>query len=456
MKEPARGRLVVGASCLGMLCLGANGTAIMAALPTMREELGLGAGEVEWVVNAYLLASAAFIILGGKMADRSGAGRVALAGLVLFTLACLVIALAGSASWVLLGRALQGLAAAFAVPGTLTLVGRAVPPEGRAAAIGAWAGFLMLGFSLGPLIGGALTHFLGWRDIFRVNGAVMLVSAIGVGLSAPLRAPERTGSPPRIDGGGFVLLAILMVSAIVTLQGVRTVFEAPVRFLAPLAVATASLLLFVGTERHRSDPFVDLALLAHPAFLRATATGAVAMFCILPLLMFLNLDVQGAEGLALSPVEAGLATLPMSAGLLAVSLSAPALVRRFGARPSMMVAMLAIVGASPVIALAAGDRTLAFLGIGLLLAGAGLALPYATAPRLALAALPPDRAGLSSGLVNAGTFLGGSLGVTLNGLAFAAGGLGAVMAVIAAAGAVGFALCRAMPADTSRQDTAQR
>ncbi|WP_019905085.1 MFS transporter [Methylobacterium sp. 77] len=451
MKEAAGGRIVVAASCLGMLCLGANGTAIMAALPTMREDLALGGIEVEWVVNAYLLASAAFIILGGKMADRAGAGRIALIGLVLFTLASVVIALAGSAPWVLVGRALQGLAAAFAVPGTLTLVGRAVPPNGRAAAIGAWAGFLMLGFSLGPLIGGALTHFFGWRDIFWVNGAVMLASAIGVGLSSPLLAPERTGSPPRLDVAGFVLLAFLMVAAIVTLQGLRTMLEAPLRVLVPFAVATMSLFLFVRVERRATDPFVDLDTLAHPAFLRATATGAVAMFCILPLLMFLNLDLQGADGLALTAVEAGLATLPMSAGLLGISLSAPVLVRRLGTRRSMMAAMLAIVGASPVIALGAGDRTLVYLGLGLLLIGAGLALPYATAPRLALAALPPEGAGLSSGLVNAGTFLGGSLGVTLAALAFESGGLDAVMAVIATAGAVGFVLCRAMPPDAAQR-----
>ncbi|WP_027172409.1 MFS transporter [Methylobacterium sp. 10] len=444
MEEAARGRVVV-ASCLGMLCLGANGTAIMAALPTMGRDLALSEIDVEWAVNAYLLASAAFIILGGKMADRVGAGRVALAGLLLFTLSSYIIALAGSASSVLVGRALQGVAAAFAVPGTLTLVGRAVPAEGRVGAIGAWAGFLMFGFSLGPLIGGALTHLLKWRDIFWLNGAVMLCAAIGIALSAPLRAPPGSNPPPRLDHVGFVLLALLMVAAIVALQGVRGLLEAPARCLVPAAVAIGSLVLFVRAERRRDAPFVDFHVLAHPAFLRATATGAVAMFCILPLLMFLNIDLQGSEGLALTPVEAGLATLPMSTGLLAVSLFAPVMVRRFGPRISMMVAMLAIVGASPVVALAAEDEALVPLAIGLLLIGAGLALPYATAPRLALAALPPQSAGLSSGLVNAGTFLGGSLGVTINALAFATGGLAAVMAVIATAGVIGFALCRAMP-----------
>src|SRR3712207_6221811 len=96
-----------------------NGTAIMAALPTMRHDLALGAGEVVWAVNAYLVASAACIVLGGKAADRAGARGVAVFGLLLFALASAAIATAESAPWLLVGRALQGLGAAFAVPGTL-------------------------------------------------------------------------------------------------------------------------------------------------------------------------------------------------------------------------------------------------------------------------------------------------------------------------------------------------
>lgn len=454
MDTKARRRLVIAASCLAMLCLGTNGTAIMAALPTMRRDLGMTGSEMEWSVNAYLLASAAFIILGGTMSDRAGAGRTALAGLVLFALASFVIALADAASPVLIGRALQGLAAAFAVPATLALVGAAASPEGRAGAIGAWAGFLMLGFSLGPLLGGALTHYLGWWDIFRLDGAAMLGAAIAIASSARLRRPDGAGETPPLDLPGFLLLATLMVSAIVTLQGLATLRDAPFRLLVPLCVTAVAVSLFVRVERARRDPFVDLAVLADRDFLRSVATGAVAMFCILPVLMFLNIELQGTGGFALTPVEAGLATLPMSAGLLGISLSAPALVRRVGARRSMTGAMLGLVAGAPVVALAASQRSLLLLGAGLLLVGAGLALPYATAPRLALAVLPPGQAGLSSGLVNAGTFLGGSLGVTLCALAYAAGGFAAVMAAIAAAGLAGVGLCRTMPADGPRRDNA--
>ena len=120
-----KARLTAGSSCLGMLAVGANGTAIMAAIPTIRRDIGLDAGELEWAINAYLLASAACIVLGGKIADRAGARGVAVFGLVLFAAASASIAMAGSPTWLLAGRALQGLGAAFAVPGTLAAVGTA-------------------------------------------------------------------------------------------------------------------------------------------------------------------------------------------------------------------------------------------------------------------------------------------------------------------------------------------
>ncbi len=193
---------VIRSCCLAALAIGANGTAIMAALPTMRVALGLGPSGVEWAVNAYLVVSAAAIVLGGEAADRFGARAVSVAGLALFGAASGVIALAGSEAVLLSGRALQGLAAALAVPSTLAAIGTVAASERRAGAIGAWTGFLMLGFSIGPLFGGAVTHAIGWRGIFWINIALMLVAILGLAAnhtrSRPIHRPER-----RSDWAGF-------------------------------------------------------------------------------------------------------------------------------------------------------------------------------------------------------------------------------------------------------------
>ena len=117
-------------SCLAMLAVGTNSTAIMAALPDMRTELHLGPGGAEWAVNAYLVVSAAFIVLGGQAADRFGARLVTMAGLVLFGIASCIIAMSGTQTELLAGRAMQGLAAAFAVPSTSP---RSTPARHRSA-----------------------------------------------------------------------------------------------------------------------------------------------------------------------------------------------------------------------------------------------------------------------------------------------------------------------------------
>ena len=161
-------------SCVAMLAVGVNGTAIMAALPTMQTELALGPSGAQWTINAYLVVSGACIVLGGLAADRFGARRTAMVGLALFAAASTLIAVAVGERTLISARALQGLAAAFAVPSTLADVRVAVPPERQGPAIGAWTGFLMLGFSVGPLIGGALTHLASWRAIFWLNVALML------------------------------------------------------------------------------------------------------------------------------------------------------------------------------------------------------------------------------------------------------------------------------------------
>src|SRR6266404_1085420 len=127
---------VLWSSCLTMLAVGINSTAIMAALPSMRTELGLSSAGVEWAVNAYLVVSAAFIVLGGQAADRFGARLASMVGLTLFGVASCIIAAAGTQTELLAGRALQGLAAAVAVPSTLAAVDTSAAAERRGAAIG--------------------------------------------------------------------------------------------------------------------------------------------------------------------------------------------------------------------------------------------------------------------------------------------------------------------------------
>lgn len=416
----------------------------MAALPTMRADLTLDPEEVTWAVNSYLLASAACIILGGKASDRIGARLVALAGLLLFGVASAAIAAATGPDLLLAGRAVQGLGAALAVPATLACIGQAADPSRHAAALSAWAGALMLGFSLGPLVGGTLTHVIGWRSVFGCAAVALVAAAVGL-LTAPAEEARALPRSSQIDGGGFVLLATLMVSAVLTLNGLPRAGQAPLHVAFPLAATVAAAVLFVRRERRTAEPFVNLPqILRSPHFLRAAGIGAVAMFSILSTLLYFNIDAQSATGLGLTPVGAGIMLLPLSVGLFALAQLAPRLVSRIGPAGALSSGLVVVAFACGIIAAAAHHRAEELLSVGLFLFGAGLAVPYATAPRLALMALPPEAAGQSSGLINACTFLGGCLGVTGGAMVYPLAGLFGVMSLVAAAALVGAVLARGL------------
>ena len=413
---------VLWSSCLAMLAVGANSTAIMAALPNMRTELSLSPAGVEWAVNAYLVVSAAFIVLGGQAADRFGARLASMVGLALFGVASCIIATAGTQTALLAGRALQGLAAAFAVPSTLAAVDTSAAPERRAAAIGAWTGFLMLGFSIGPLLGGALTHVTGWRVIFWLNVLLMLTAIAGLASAGSATARAHGTQSRRTDWIGFVLLATLMVSLVFGLHALPHAAAAPLPVVGPFALAATAFVLLLTVESRAEAPLVDLSFFARRGFVMGVAIGSLSMFSIMSLLLYFNLYAQSREGLGLTALEAGASLLPLSAALLALALSASAVAARVGLRNAMTGGMALIAIASAIIGVAIAGGGMVLLAIGFFVMGAGLAVPYALAPRLALSALSPAQAGQGSGIVNACTFLGGSAGVAGGATAFALGG----------------------------------
>ena len=426
-----------------MLAVGANSTAIMAALPDMRTELFLGPDGVQWAVNAYLVVSAACIVLGGDAADRFGARLASMVGLALFGVASCIIAAAGTQSALLAGRALQGLAAAFAVPSTLAAVDTSAAPKRRTAAVGAWTGFLMLGFSIGPLVGGALTHVTGWRVIFWLNVLLMLAAIAGMASAGSATARAYAKQSRRADWIGFVLLATLMVSLVFGLHALPHAGAAPLPVVGPFALAATTFVLLLTVESRSEAPLVDLSFFARRGFVMGVAIGSLSMFSIMSLLLYFNLYAQSQEGLGLTALEAGTALLPLSAALLALALSASAVAARVGLRNAMTGGMALIAIASAIMGVAiAGDGGMVLLAIGFLVMGTGLAVPYALAPRLALSALSPAQAGQGSGIVNACTFLGGSAGVAGGAIALALGEFVAVLTMIALAGMIGAALSR--------------
>ena len=418
-----------------MLSVGDNSTAVMAALPAMSGGLHLDSAAVEWVVNAYLLAAAAFILLGGEAADRFGARRSSIAGIAVFALSSMIIALAPSGLVVIGARGLQGLGGAFAVAGTLAAATES-PASERAGAIAAWTGFLMLGFSIGPLVGGAVTHYAGWRFNFWLNVVAIVPAAIMLAV--------RPGSPGRkadtLDWLGVCLLAVFMVTLILGLRALPGIRSQPQATIVPAALAIVAFAALIWAERRHPRPLLDFKLVAEGDLIVACEMAFVLMFGIMTLLLYYNLYAQASDGLGMSAIAAGLSLLPLSVALFGFARAAPRLSASIGLRKMLAGGWLLFALGCLLLWVSLGQMEPALRYVGLFAIGAGIALPYASAPRIALAALPATQSGKGSGLVNTSSFLGGTVGVTCGGLVFGLAGFAGVVVLLGVSALVGLGL----------------
>jgi MFS family permease len=410
----------------------------MAALPAMTHALQLAPAEVEWVVNAYLLAAAVFIVLGGDAADQFGARYSSTAGIGLFALASLIIAIAPAGAVVVGARALQGLGAAFAVAGTLAAVSEAAPQSRRAEAIGAWTGFLMLGFSIGPLVGGVITDYMGWRLNFWLN----VIAMVPAGLMLALHPQTGGRRAKSMDWVGLCVLAFFMVTFISGLQALAHLRSTPQTAIVALILAAFALGALIWTEMRHPQPLVDFDLFSNRNFAVASGLIFLLMFDIMTLLLYYNLFAQSPSGLGMSAVVAGLSLVPLSVALFGFARAAPRLGTIMGLR-SMLIAgsLLLALGCAIVWISSRSEARLVILMLGLFVAGAGIALPYASAPRVALAALSPTQAGKGSGMLNSCSFLGGTVGVTCGGIVFKVAGFSGVLVLLGFSALCGALLC---------------
>src|SRR5262245_22609961 len=349
-----------------MFSVGENSTAIMAALPAMTNSLALSPAIVECVVNAYLLASAVFIVVGGDAADQFGARRSSAVGSALFALASLIIAFAPNGAVVVGARALQGLGAAFAVSGSLAAVTKAAPDAERASAIGAWTGFLMLGFSIGPLLGGFITHYAGWHVVFVLNVLIMLPAALILWLQPGTDTRQTKGT----DWLGLGLLACFMVALVSGIHALTGIRSSPLKAIVPLVFAAIAVAALVRAETRHPHPLLDFGLFGSRNFAVGCALVFLLMFDILTVLLYFNIFAQAADGLALSAVAAGLSLVPLSIALFVFARAAPRLLGAIDLRIALMLASMVLVLGCAVgwVALAGGGY--AVLMLGLLLIGA--------------------------------------------------------------------------------------
>lgn len=404
-------RRILAATSVSYLIVLLDSSIVNIALNRLSTALHAPMSGLQWVMNAYTLAFASLLLSGGTLGDRWGARRVYLAGLCTFTLASLACGLAANLALLVAARILQGVGAAMLVPCALKLINQACPePEQRARAIGIWVGCGGIAMAAGPMAGGLLIQWFGWRSIFFVNLPICLAGAV---MAWRIHDERNPADARQFDllGQATAIIAMGMLIGVL-IEGHGWGWHSPA-ILAAAALAILAWIIFLAVEARHAQPMLPLTFFRSGIFAGSTFVSMVSAFVFYGLLFVISLYYQQVRGY--SPMQAGLAFLPMTAMVGAGSMLSNRITRLAGVRVSMCMAFLLYAagawGLLPIDAHTAYARAVAtMLSIGL---ASGFISPAATAP--AMGSVDKWRAGIAAAVLNAARQLGAALGVAIFG-----------------------------------------
>jgi EmrB/QacA subfamily drug resistance transporter len=389
-------------------------TVVNTALPAIEEDLGSSFTDLQWVIDAYALSLAAFVLTAGSLADRLGRRRVFAIGLAIFSLASLLCALSPDSTFLNVSRALQGIGGAIMFAVSLALIAQEFPGgRERGTAMGIYGATLGVAVAIGPLVGGALTDWLGWESIFYLNVPIGLAAiAITYLRLRETRDPEAT----RIDVAGLVTFSSGLFCLVLALLRGNDEGWGSALIVSLLAGAVALLVAFIAIERRVAQPMLPLGL-----FRKRTFTGVqIAAFAIsgsqFALFLYLTLYLQNFLGH--TPFEAGLRYLPITVASFIAAPIAGAMLSRVPARV-MMSAGLGLAGLGLVLmsGLDMGSTWTALLA-GFLVGGAGIGLLHPVIADVAVSVVPKEQSGMASGINDTFRQVGIAVGIASWGAIF--------------------------------------
>ena len=404
------------ASALGFI----DGSIVAIALPAMRMSLGATLIEAQWISNAYMLSLSALILVGGAAGDRFGLARVLGSGITLFVLASMACAFAPNASFLIVARAVQGLGAAFMVPGSLALISRAYPKGERGKAIGIWAASAAVTSALGPIIGGvALTvgdHDV-WRWIFAVNfplgllALYFLFSKVVQDHSQPERGIDVIGGVTAVLGLGLIAWALTGAE-----HGEAITWQAMMTGVGGLVV----LACFVGIQLNSPHPMVPPSLFDSSCFTIANIVSFAIYFSFAAILMYLPMIVIGGWGE--TELVASAAYAPLSVFIAMLSGFSGRMAERFGHHPLLIAGSLVLATGYAILALVIPTQN--FWGAvlpAMCLQGIGMGLLVAPLSMAVMATVAPNSTGTASGVNNAVIRMSSLIAVAIMGSVVAVG-----------------------------------
>ncbi len=412
---------VMAVACVSTLVVNANTSAVSILLPSISVDLQTSVAVLQWAVTGYLLVGAAVIVTSGAMGDVFGRRRVFIAGLVLFVVSCVLIALAQTGLMVVIGRLIQGAAGSTILACGLSLLSVASSGPAQMRAVSLWGAAAAAGAAGGPVLGGVLNEVTGWQGLFWID-AVIAAACVPIALRTVVESRD-ADRPPSIDWAGTALIAVILVPFVFAMTEGSTWGWLSVPTLACLILSVVAAVGFVAVERRVSSPLVDLRLLRNRQLVVSTWVIFVGAGAIAALSFLLSLYFQDPDTLGFSSLLAGLAMLPLAALVIVLAPAVTPLAHRFGVRPVVLGGFAALTaGFFFLVAVTPSWGYGAFL-VPLLCIAAGLSLVNGPATSIATSCVTPQQVGQASGISNMARYVGGAVmtavaaGIYSNGIA---------------------------------------
>ena len=401
----------LAAVSVGLFMIMLDNTVVNVALPSIRSSLGMSIEGLEWVVAGYALTFAAFMLVGGKLADFLGRRLIFMVGLAVFTGASLACGLAPSGGFLIGARVVQGFGGALMNPATLSIITATFAPRERGRAIGIWAGVSAMALAIGPLVGGLLTEHVNWNWIFFINVPIGILGLFATPIFISESRDE--SAQQRLDIPGLAASAIGLFSLTYGFIEASNYGWTSARILGAFAIAAVALVTFGLLELHQRAPMLDLSLFRNRTFSGANAAMLFVGLAMFGTFFFVSLYMQNVLGY--SPVEAGASFLPMTILIILIAPRAGALTDRVGSRWLVGGGMTLLAGMLFYYTTLGASESFWALLPGLLLGGVGMGMTMTPVTAAAMSAVPVDKAGVGSAVLNSARQVGGSLGIAVMG-----------------------------------------
>jgi EmrB/QacA subfamily drug resistance transporter len=396
---------------MSVLILSMDVTIVNVALPAIQRDFHAHLAGLQWLLDAYTLVVASFLMLSGSFSDRFGRRRVFQVGLTLFTLASLLCSRAATIDQLIGFRALQGFGASMLNPVALSIIANAFPePKARARAVGIWGAVAGLSLGIGPLIGGALTETLGWRSIFWIN--------VPIGIAAILLAarfvPESKAARARAFDPVGQALVLIGLSTLTwgVIEGPHAGWSSAL-ILGLFGTAAISLVAFVLYEPRRRDPLVDLRFFRSLPFSSATLLGLSSFSCFAGFLFLIALYLQEVRGF--SAFHTGLFTVPLAIMMILCAPWSGRLVGDHGTRPSLLAAGAGFIASTLILTSLTQQTPVIWLLLASGLFGVGLGMVNPAISNSAVAGMPLSQAGVAAAIASTSRQVGAAIGVAVAG-----------------------------------------